>query len=405
MQIPSTYRMGDSDYITVPVLKKFCLENGLKVTGNRMDFILQIEEFANENAENLNFVYDWLENVLKMGMKTCLISKIVPISINYECDIEKRINEKFASCPQKRICENYAGKELRLIRYELVKNESDELIGCEFVFLINIVKAKGTYENTGDTISYPVFVDVDLKNGFVVSRAKSSSGLFKVGEEKNMIYSDKKTSAEALMRAAEDCIIKSIDYIREDASLCKNTFKKAIFGILDRYTKTPKVIKDKIQLSEDLCTKFANEVFSRIDIKVHGDNYKDALYDLEIFIEKYASITHEDRSIFMEDRNAYPVKFLVQDSEFTKIQEHTNGEDPLQSKKAFFDSKKVVYTNKKCDTITLCHERKATKYYNDKYFVVSISIEKSSCKVKFMSFVEEGDIQSVLSRIVQEYVV
>ena len=73
MQIPSTYRIEDSDYITIPVLKKFCLDNGLKTSASRIDLIQQIEEYADKSTDNSERVFKWLEDVLKMGIKSCLI--------------------------------------------------------------------------------------------------------------------------------------------------------------------------------------------------------------------------------------------------------------------------------------------------------------------------------------------
>lgn len=405
MQIPSTYRLGDNDYITIPVLKKFCIENKIKISSNsnRIEIVDKIEKFGSENNKNQNIVFEWVEQVLKMGIKNCLLTKIVPLDNN--TNIKESIIRYFKDCPQKKICESKGENELTLANYTLKIAKDGKLIKGEFVFLIKLVKARGAYENAGDTILYPIFTDVDFLTGFMISRAKSSSRIFKVGEEPNLIDVKKKTSAEALMRYAEGEILNVIHYKREDTSACKNAFEKAIFRILDQNTKTPGIIQEKIDKSKILCKEFADKLFDLVGIEVVGEDYRDALYDLKIFVEKYSSITCEDRSIFMEDRCAYPIKFSTLDNEFTKIQEGTSRYDPLQSKKAFFDSKKVVYTNKKCDTIMLCYERKAKKYYSDKSFLVSITRDKGSCLVKFTSFVEEGDIQNVLSRVIQEFVV
>lgn len=37
--IPQTFRAKDSDYVTIPVLKKFCMENKIKVAQNRVDLL------------------------------------------------------------------------------------------------------------------------------------------------------------------------------------------------------------------------------------------------------------------------------------------------------------------------------------------------------------------------------
>ncbi|OUO25995.1 hypothetical protein [Eubacterium sp. An3] len=405
MQIPITFRSKDSDYITIPVLKKFCIENQIKLGYNRADLINAIETFANENITNEEKVKDWLEDILKMGMKICLVTKICPLKDKDFQSIKEKIVNKFPLCRQTRICESVSDKNFQLISYKLKSADNGEVEYCNFVFLIRLIKAKSTYSDIGDEIEYPIFVDVDLKNGFIISRSKSSSGLFKIGQEKNVIEREKSTNAERLMRACEKIIVESIGLEYEEQEICKEAFKKTIFSILNRFTKTPQVIQEKIDNTAHDCEEFISYIFKKAGIPQFNDIKQEALFDLKIFIEKYVSVTYNDKNIFMEDRCAYPVKFSAHDNEFTKIQENTRVGDPLQSKKAFFDSKKVVYTHKKCDKISLCYHRSARKYYSEQEFNVSIYIEKYSCAVKFMSFVEESDIQNVLSGIIQQFVV
>ena len=78
-------------------------------------------------------------------------------------------------------------------------------------------------------------------------------------------------------------------------------------------------------------------------------------------------------------------------------------DEPLQRKKAFFDSKKAVYTDKKCDKICLCYKTIPKTYYNEKKYNVIITIYKEMFCIKFSRFVKEGDIQNVLSGIIQLY--
>lgn len=403
--IPQTFRAKDSDYVTIPVLKKFCMENKIKVAQNRVDLLNSIEEFANENFAQEKKVNYWLEEILKMGMKTCLITKL-SLNETPKVDlIQDAIQKKFPACNQETICKSKSSKEIDLINYKLVSDTENKIEKGSFVFLIRLLKVKSTYSERGNQIIYPIFIDVDLQNGFIISRAKASSGLFKIGEDDALIDAKKATNAERLMRACEDIVIKFMSLEYEDEKVSKETFKKAIFNILNGFTQTPRLIQEKIDATAKDCENFISCIFEKTGIFPYKEIKQEALFDLKIFVEKYASVTYEDRSIFMKDRCAYPVKFSAHDNEFTKIQENTREGDPLQSKKAFFDSKKVVYTHKKCDKISLCYQRSSKKYYSEKEFTVSIYVDKNSCAVKFMSFVEEDDIQDVLSRVIQQFVV
>lgn len=95
--IPQTFRAKDSDYVTIPVLKKFCMENKIKVAQNRVDLLNSIEEFANKNFAQEEKVNYWLEEILKMGMKTCLITKL-SLNETPKVDLIQDAIQKKVSC-------------------------------------------------------------------------------------------------------------------------------------------------------------------------------------------------------------------------------------------------------------------------------------------------------------------
>lgn len=402
MQIRDTYKRGELEFLTKPMLQKFSADHKLPTTQNRADLIKNIENFANSSMDNENVVQNWMDMVLKMGIKTCVVTKFFPGDITNIKILERRMQEKFPECKQEYICKSIPNNELKLIKYEFIEREN-QIVYAKFNFVINLVRAQSTYSEIGDIIEFPVFVDMDFENGFIISRCKSMKGLFRVISG-NKIDSSSVYKIENIMRDCEKQLISAINFEYESTEVSKNKFKKVIFKMLDAFTKTPKVIQDSMNRVADDRKNFVDNIFKRLNLKVEGDNYKDALYDIEIFVEKYLSIYCPDREIFMMDREAYPTKFLAQDNEFTTIQEKTGGiDDPLQNKKAFFDSKKVVYSNKKCDRLNLCYQRKEKKYFGNNPFNVMIYLDRNSCMLKFTKAVEEGDIQNVLSRIIQNY--
>lgn len=402
MNIPYTFRNQDADYLTIPCMKEFCSEQKIGTRQTRDELIKLIEDYASLNDYNCEVVQSWLDTVLKIGIKTCMMAKIHYTDELNETVVLKKIKTKYPSCSHEHICQHTPKDDFELINYRLVR-ENGELIKIEFVFIIKIVRAIDMYSSSGVTIAYPIFVDIDLKNYFYICRAKSMSNIFKIDKD-NEINPSKRIYPETLMKHCENIVRKVLEYQVEETRISKNAFKRTIFNILDEYTQTPAVIKKDIDTAFPICEAFVKKIFSELKLTASREAYNDALYDLTIFIEKYSSILYPNDDIFIQDRKAYPVKFLAQDNEFTKIQETSNGNtDPLQRKKAFFDSKKTIYTDKKCDKICLCHQREETKYYGRKPYNVQIFISGSSCVVKFSSFVKEGDIQNVLSRVIQLY--
>jgi hypothetical protein len=404
MGIPNSFSAEDSDYLTIPALRTFCANANLELYINRPELIEAIEEFANLSIENNHYTQVWLNHILKAGIKTCMVRRIYPNAIRKRNIIEKIIKDKYPHCNNDFICEHTPTNECELISYELEADGNNDVTVAHFVFLTRVVRVTDIFAKVSSIITYPIFIDVDLTSGFSIARSKSIANLFKVKNETE-IDPAYRTSAEALMAHCEEAIKNTLNYTHDNVNTSREAFKRTIFNILNRYTSTPAVIREKINRSETGCITFIRQMFSEVDIPLALETYNDALYDMKVFIEKYASITYPDEEIFINDRMAYPVKFIAQDNEFTKIQETSSGyEDPLQRKKAFFDSKKSVYTDKKCDKICLCHKRLPRKYYGDKPYNVQIYIGTAgTCIVKFLRFVEEDDIQYVLSRIIQLY--
>lgn len=401
MRIPDTFRGDDADYLTLPAMKTFCYENGLETNLNRKEIIEEIENYASKSDENNDSTQRWLNHILKVGIKTIAISKIFTGIKKIET-IERAIKIKYVEYIEKNICECNPTNELKLIRYK-INEKGGNINSISFVFIIRLVKAEDLYKSSGNIILFPIFVDVDYVNNYVISRYKSVSGIFKVSKGTE-IDSKMKTSTEKLKFECEEIVRGILLYTKEETIISKSNFKRTIFNILNEYTNTPGEIQKMIDDTKDDCESFRLNLFDKLGLDVNDENINDAKYDLQIFVEKYCSITHPDETIFTKDRMAFPVKFIAQDNEFTKIQETSSGnEDPLQRKKAFFDSKKSVYTDRKCDKICLCHQREPKRYYGDKPFNVQIYIDNGKCMVKFLRFVEEDDIQNVLSRILQLY--
>ena len=78
-KIPASFRDDYENYLVMHSMKNFLLSNGVvpKYTMSRANLVNQIEEFANESDENLEIVLDWLDEVLKEGIKHIHIRRVL----------------------------------------------------------------------------------------------------------------------------------------------------------------------------------------------------------------------------------------------------------------------------------------------------------------------------------------
>ena len=67
--IPACWANETENYITNPVLTEFCTKNKIKVQYTRSELLKGLNEFAEANDENRKKVEEWLEVILKQGMK------------------------------------------------------------------------------------------------------------------------------------------------------------------------------------------------------------------------------------------------------------------------------------------------------------------------------------------------
>lgn len=131
--------------------------------------------------------------------------------------------------------------------------------------------------------------------------------------------------------------------------------------------------------------------------------YKDdAAEDIKIFIEKYIAISVLKEEVFKNDRAAYLVKFVSNDiQDRTRVDTSSAIDRPLQATAAFYDNKKSVIVNRKCEVLNLCFKRE--KKYYPKTFSVQFSSYNGSGYIKIMQYADEEDIQRVLQDVFENY--
>lgn len=114
----------------------------------------------------------------------------------------------------------------------------------------------------GETTVYPIFVDVYLKEGFIVSRAKAKSTLYPYDARNPMLYGE--TRVNTMYKAIEiiDQIVKMLEFSTElDNKKVANENSKMLYKLYDQYSFTPADVNDKIETQSGLIANFVEQLF------------------------------------------------------------------------------------------------------------------------------------------------
>lgn len=406
MKIPFCFKDKSEDYLTKPVLQKFCNENNLPTSEDKIELIKYIEEFANKNTENEKMVLEWLEVVLKEGVKHILARKCyIPkeyVNTTFE-EWEKLIDNKFEEMSNSYLIYS---KHINKIQYLSFVMEENANIVETISFTCSILLAEKKLKNSEfQYIIYPIFVDIDVKNGYIIGRAKSKSNIYEytIGENGKKCNNEEKANTFKLIRRAVESIASILDIQLESKDKAKDRWGQKFYKIIEECTKTPKEISDIIVREEKYIDSFINNFFDRNEINpILGDNYKKAKEDLEIFIEKYLATNIGNEDIFKEDRYGYPVRIAATDTDLTSVEQSSFNKRPLQATSVFYDNKKILVRRKQCDRITLLYKRDKQKYMSNDEFLMTGEIKKGYCVIQSLTYLLEEDIQDVLSRIIRD---
>lgn len=394
--IPYTFASEDESYITIPALRRFAKEKreeNFRISADRPQLIDDIEKYANQSEEKKEEVLDWLDKVLVEGIKEIQIKYLddtFPVDLlSDDAYIEGILSSKLADNSNQHLCQAYT-EELRLYRYEI---ETDNNLGRRIKIYFGKLLCTYDRDRGSAIIPYPVFVELFLDKGIIVARAKSKSGLYKYMTS-FVLEAAVPTKAEKQMADA----IKSVCnwFALEIASrpAASAFFKKKLYFMLEKYTKTPKEIKNLIETKEV-------EIDNMVELLMKNicclpENYReDVKSNVLNMVEKYFSISYKDKKIFTRERDAYPLKLNATDEEDSKVEQTAALEEPLQSKGIFFDNKKMLQKSKSCDGVSFMFNRMNTLYCT-RSFKVKIVIINDFCTLKFTEYTMEEDIIHVL---------
>lgn len=143
-QIPSSFSNENESYITLPAMKHFAKERrkeSLRTTVDRPELIQDIENFANKSQENKEMVLDWLDAVLKEGIKEVQIKyldlDIMQIEfLKDKAEVDKIFEPLLVNPDFQHLCNKYS-PELQLYRYDYMQSEAGSVISLYLGKLIS----------------------------------------------------------------------------------------------------------------------------------------------------------------------------------------------------------------------------------------------------------------------------
>ena len=209
-------------------------------------------------------------------------------------------------------------------------------------------------------------------------------------------------NCDKLIGEAIDLSIEKLNVSKESVSVGLHRFKGIIHKIVDETTATPNEINEKLELEKGFRESFIKKFLERQGIDpLTGDNYKNAVEDLTVLMEKYISINYFDKDIFTKGRYGYPIQISATDEDASSIEETSLEDKPLQCTPIFFDNKKIIQKQKKCDNVIMVFKREPKTYFTNKTFQAIIEVKRGSMHIDLRKYVLEEDIENVLSRIIR----
>jgi len=401
-KIPFSFSNENEGYITLPTMRKFAKEykcENLSTTADRPTMISAIDTFANISNQNKEYVMNWVDASLKEGAKDIQV-KLLDLVLS---DIDRLKDEEYVQGllegilynPQcKHFCENDFGKDIKLYRYEIENGNWGKVI-CLY-----LGKRLHFYDklNGTRTAGYPMCVEIYVDKGYVATRAKSKAGMYKLMENTFVLEEAKSTNVEKEIKNSLAYVIELFGLVTKTSSDANGFFRNKLYIMLDRYTFTPKEIRDLMDsksFESENVKKYIMGPICNLDESYESD----VISDIKNMVEKYFSISYIDKGVFTRNRDAYPLKILATDEEESKVEQTSAEEEPLQSKAVFFDNKKMIQKSQLCDGVRFRFSRINTKYCS-RCFDVKITIKGDACNFKFMEYTMEEDITHVLFSLI-----
>ena len=360
--IPSSYRDNYEDYITLPVIKKFINANHVcNLSQSREALLIEIEKYADSSNENEEQVLNWLDDVLQEGIREAYLyifemEQGIKILMNSVKSAQKHLNTYVSSGLNGHICGNSYEKDFKLIKATAYDSE----FGVKLIFLF--CKKMITYDNKTNfskIIDYPVIAEYYVDSNWLLIKAKPKSNLYEYMDD---FTSDKgiSTNFEKQIMEIEGKISDILGFISSDRRSVENTLKTKVFELLSRFSDTPEPIRKILDENEEIIKQTSNLI--KTAANAPDRQLTNVEEDIRNILEKYISINWKNKEDFKNDREAFPVKHIATDDEESKVEQESKSREALQTKEIFFDNKKRLYTNRKCDGVEFEWTRKNNRF-------------------------------------------
>jgi hypothetical protein len=392
-KIPTSFSKEEEGYITIPPMKRFIQSHGL-VTAisslDRQDCLRAIESFAEQSNENKEGVFSWLDEVLKEGHKEIITyfldnESSLMVFLRDATETQNLLATKLATNGYQHIIGNDYSQNIRLMKYSLVTGDDGRVLSLAFCRKLSCNdKPIGAR-----VVLYPVFIDIYLDRNLLIGRAKPKAGLYEFIEP-FVAENAKSTNSIKQMHDAIGWLERIFGGTFEYQVSSKLIFQQRLYDLLDRCTFTPDEIAIKIDDKRGSIERVISDIESNICelTNQYHDNLSADVYNM---IEKYLSMSTDDKSIFTRGRDAYPLKIRATDEEDSKVEQTSAYEEPLQSKAIFFDNKKMMQVSKCCDGVYFMFERSDHRFQRIR-FQVNINASRMFCVLKFPQYTDEEDI-------------
>lgn len=394
--IPHCFISEYEDYITIPALRRFCDEHNIPQGSLRDDLLNNVFEFACKNDENRVLFSKWLNKVLKEGIKHIYFREIYfndSVEKNILINPESAYNllkDKF-KCSEENIWNCKPTHSIDIHNFH-IDAENNQVQNISFEFIVNLIQLSN---NDKQVFIYPIFVDLDLINNLIICRAKSKNKIYRCTNELLTEEGLKVTTKDIIIDTAK-IITSALNLSYSNTSISNTYFKNKLYNIFNLSTFTPASIQEQLKAHVSTIATISDELIKQYNIP---DKFKSKLEkDILVSIEKCLSLDQLTPEMLQADREFYPVKTVATDDEKTRHSNISANSEPLQCKERYYDTKEAIHANKECDSLNLYFTKRQMPKYFSKGFNVSLEVNNGWCIMKFPQYVEEADIQNVLSR-------
>lgn len=401
--VPEFYKSKNEDYFTMPVLRKFIKENinaqQAVSSLNKEDCWKNVESFAEESDHNKEIVFSWIDDTMGEGIQQSYIfsricDSMVSAKISSKKGLENFISPYLTFNSNRHLCEKQYDSTLSLVRATLENGKNDfvRLLFCKKLYYREAKNAAVT-----KSIYYPIVVEYYFRSGWLVIKAKSKSNLYEYTE----VFNDS-TPSTTTKKQVEN-VLERVEQIfnihGDDKKKDSHILKIKVFKFLDSLVKTPPEIQEILDSLSEQMDSISDNIAEFCS--VNDGKINDVKDDIKNLFEKHISINYSDINVFKKGKVAYPIRLSATDEEETKVETTAARNEPLQTKAAFFDSKKILYNQQSCEGLTLMWKRKSQDFFSEEYIPVKIGVGISGeCVISFRKFTVKEDIDDVIWTIV-----